>query len=59
MCRGIVTDFEMHTISSRNTFGRETTLVVYVLSMVSMWIYTFTLSTGHIAVVYVTSSLLG
>jgi len=27
--------------------------------MVGMWIYTFTLASGHIAIVYVTSSLLG
>uniref|UniRef100_A0A6B2EFF3 Choline/ethanolamine transporter FLVCR1 n=1 Tax=Phlebotomus kandelakii TaxID=1109342 RepID=A0A6B2EFF3_9DIPT len=38
---------------------KETTLAVYALSMVSMWIYTFTLNTGQIWVVYITSSLLG
>uniref|UniRef100_A0A2M3Z4T4 Choline/ethanolamine transporter FLVCR1 n=1 Tax=Anopheles braziliensis TaxID=58242 RepID=A0A2M3Z4T4_9DIPT len=38
---------------------KETTLAVYVFTMIGMWIYTFTLSVGHIAVVYVTSSLLG
>ncbi|XP_058465771.1 heme transporter FLVCR2 [Malaya genurostris] len=38
---------------------KETTLAVYIFTMIGMWIYTFTLSTGHIAVVYVTSSLLG
>jgi len=39
--------------------SRETTLAVYALSMVGMWIFTFTLDTGHIAVVYLTASLLG
>uniref|UniRef100_A0AAG5DGP2 Choline/ethanolamine transporter FLVCR1 n=1 Tax=Anopheles atroparvus TaxID=41427 RepID=A0AAG5DGP2_ANOAO len=38
---------------------KETTLAVYVFTMIGMWIYTFTLSVGHIAVVYVTSTLLG
>ncbi|XP_049295809.1 feline leukemia virus subgroup C receptor-related protein 2 [Anopheles funestus] len=38
---------------------KETTLAVYIFTMIGMWIYTFTLSVGHIAVVYVTSSLLG
>ncbi|KAH8372621.1 hypothetical protein KR009_001279 [Drosophila setifemur] len=38
---------------------KETTLAVYALSMVGMWIFTFTLDTGHIAVVYLTASLLG
>ncbi|KAH8321343.1 hypothetical protein KR074_002303 [Drosophila pseudoananassae] len=38
---------------------KETTLAVYALSMVGMWIFTFTLDAGHIAVVYLTASLLG
>lgn len=38
---------------------RETTLAVYGFSMIAMWIYTFTLNIGHIAIVYVTSALLG
>ncbi|KAL5287119.1 hypothetical protein ACFFRR_008205 [Megaselia abdita] len=38
---------------------KETTLAVYAFSMVGMWIFTFTLNTGHIAVVYITASLLG
>ncbi|CAD7014635.1 feline leukemia virus subgroup C receptor-related protein 2 [Ceratitis capitata] len=38
---------------------KETTLAVYALSMVGMWIFTFTLDTGHIVVVYVTAGLLG
>lgn len=38
---------------------KETTLAVYAFSMVGMWVFTFTLDTGHIAVVYVTASLLG
>lgn len=38
---------------------RETTLAVYVFTMIGMIIYTFTLNTGYIAVVYVTSGLLG
>lgn len=37
---------------------KETTLAIYALSMVAMWIYTFTLDTS-ILVVYATSSLLG
>lgn len=38
---------------------RETTLCVYVCTMIGMFIYTFTLNAGHIVVVYITSSLLG
>lgn len=38
---------------------KETTLAVYIFTMIGMWIYTFTLSVGHISVVYITSSLLG
>ncbi|XP_067633051.1 uncharacterized MFS-type transporter C09D4.1 isoform X1 [Eurosta solidaginis] len=38
---------------------KETTLAVYAFSMVGMWIFTFTLDTGHIAVVYATAALLG
>lgn len=38
---------------------RETTLCVYVCTMIGMFIYTFTLNSGHIFVVYATSSLLG
>ncbi|KAH8394844.1 hypothetical protein KR222_007895, partial [Zaprionus bogoriensis] len=38
---------------------KETTLAVYALSMVGMWVFTFTLDTGYIAVVYLTASLLG
>lgn len=39
-------------------FFRETTLVVYALSLVGMVVFTFTLSEG-IAIVYLTSALLG
>lgn len=38
---------------------RETTLAVYVFTMIGMFIYTFTLNNGYIVVVYLTSSLLG
>lgn len=38
---------------------KETTLSVYAFSMVGMWVFSFTLDTGSIAVVYVTASLLG
>ncbi|XP_050322308.1 feline leukemia virus subgroup C receptor-related protein 2 isoform X4 [Bactrocera neohumeralis] len=38
---------------------KETTLAVYAFSMVGMWVFTFTLETGNIAVVYVTAGLLG
>ncbi|CAD7092327.1 unnamed protein product [Hermetia illucens] len=38
---------------------KETTFAVYAFSAVGMWIFTFTLNTGSIAVVYVTASLLG
>uniref|UniRef100_A0A336KTF1 Choline/ethanolamine transporter FLVCR1 n=1 Tax=Culicoides sonorensis TaxID=179676 RepID=A0A336KTF1_CULSO len=51
LCCGIVLD-KTHKF-------KETTLAVYVFTTIGMWIYTFTLSLGHIAVVYVTSSLLG
>lgn len=51
VCCGIVLD-KTHRF-------KETTLAVYAFSMIAMWIYTFTLNIGHIAVVYVTSALLG
>ncbi|XP_037046859.1 feline leukemia virus subgroup C receptor-related protein 2 [Bradysia coprophila] len=51
VCCGIVLD-KTHRF-------KETTLAVYVFSMLGMWIYSFTLNTGYISVVYVTSSLLG
>lgn len=38
---------------------RETTLGVYVFTMIGMIVYTFTLNTGYIAIVYCTSALLG
>lgn len=38
---------------------RETTLAVYISTMIGMFIYTFTLNNGYIFVVYLTSSLLG
>ena len=40
-------------------YYRETTLAVYALSLFGMIVYTFTLNTGHIIVVYMTSSFLG
>lgn len=51
VCCGIVLD-KTHRF-------KETTLAVYGFTMIGMFIYTFTLSTGYISVVYVTSSLLG
>lgn len=39
--------------------NRETTLGVYIFTMIGMFIYTFTLRSGFIVVVYLTSSLLG
>ncbi|KAL1109968.1 hypothetical protein AAG570_014077 [Ranatra chinensis] len=38
---------------------KETTLVIYVFSLVGMVIYTLTLNSGHIAVVYFTVGFLG
>ncbi|KAL0279177.1 UNVERIFIED_CONTAM: hypothetical protein PYX00_000786 [Menopon gallinae] len=38
---------------------KEVTLVVYVFSLIGMLIYTFTLQSGYIAVVYFTGGLLG
>lgn len=40
-------------------FHRLTTLVVYVLSLVGMLVYAFTLSLGHLWVVFVTAGILG
>ncbi|KAJ7399507.1 Feline leukemia virus subgroup C receptor-related protein 2 [Pitangus sulphuratus] len=37
----------------------QTTLVVYIMSLVGMIIYTFTLSLGHLWVVFVTAGMLG
>ncbi|KAM4543082.1 choline/ethanolamine transporter flvcr2a isoform 2-T4 [Odontesthes bonariensis] len=38
---------------------KQTTLVVYVLSLVGMLVYSFTLSLGHMWVVFTTAGLLG
>ncbi|CRK92699.1 CLUMA_CG006341, isoform A [Clunio marinus] len=38
---------------------KETTLGVYICTMIGMVIYTFTLNTGYISIVYLTSALLG
>uniref|UniRef100_A0A493TC51 Choline/ethanolamine transporter FLVCR1 n=1 Tax=Anas platyrhynchos platyrhynchos TaxID=8840 RepID=A0A493TC51_ANAPP len=37
----------------------QTTLVVYIMSLVGMIVYTFTLSLGHLWVVFVTAGVLG
>ncbi|XP_046661757.1 uncharacterized MFS-type transporter C09D4.1 isoform X1 [Homalodisca vitripennis] len=51
VCCGIVLD-KTHKF-------KETTLGVYFFSLVGMVVYTFTLGSGFIAVVYITASLLG
>ncbi|XP_064514858.1 heme transporter FLVCR2 isoform X1 [Pseudopipra pipra] len=38
---------------------KQTTLVIYIMSLVGMIIYTFTLSLGHLWVVFVTAGMLG
>lgn len=38
---------------------RETTLTVYVFSLIGMVVYTFTLNIGYIVIVYITAALLG
>ncbi|XP_067151782.1 heme transporter FLVCR2 [Apteryx mantelli] len=38
---------------------KQTTLVVYIMSLVGMVVYTFTLSLGHLWVVFVTAGVLG
>lgn len=38
---------------------KSTTLLVYILSVVGQFVFTFTLPLGHISIVYVTSGLLG
>ncbi|KAM9708399.1 choline/ethanolamine transporter flvcr2a isoform 3-T4 [Menidia menidia] len=38
---------------------KQTTLAVYILSLVGMVVYAFTLSLGHLWVVFITSGLLG
>ncbi|XP_041827810.1 feline leukemia virus subgroup C receptor-related protein 2 isoform X1 [Melanotaenia boesemani] len=38
---------------------KQTTLVVYILSLVGMIVYAFTLSLGHLWVVFVTAGILG
>jgi FLVCR family feline leukemia virus subgroup C receptor-related protein len=51
VCCGVVLD-KTHRF-------KETTLAVYTCTMIGMFIYTFTMNTGYIFVVYLTSSLLG
>uniref|UniRef100_A0A1B6KB51 Choline/ethanolamine transporter FLVCR1 n=1 Tax=Graphocephala atropunctata TaxID=36148 RepID=A0A1B6KB51_9HEMI len=51
ICCGVVLD-KTHKF-------KETTLGVYFFSLVGMVVYTFTLSSGYIAVVYITATLLG
>ncbi|XP_032403667.1 choline/ethanolamine transporter flvcr2a isoform X2 [Xiphophorus hellerii] len=38
---------------------KQTTLVVYILSLVGMLVYTFTLNLGHLWVVFITAGVLG
>jgi hypothetical protein len=38
---------------------RETAMTLFVFSLIGMIVYTFTLNTGEIAVVYFTGALLG
>ncbi|KFQ23253.1 hypothetical protein N331_02799, partial [Merops nubicus] len=38
---------------------KQTTLIVYIMSLVGMIVYTFTLSLGHLWVVFVTAGILG
>ncbi|KFP69680.1 hypothetical protein N310_03881, partial [Acanthisitta chloris] len=38
---------------------KQTTLVVYIMSMVGMIVYTFTLNLGHLWVVFMTAGMLG
>lgn len=38
---------------------RQTTLVVYILSLTGMLVYAFTLNLGHLWVVFITAGVLG
>lgn len=38
---------------------RQTTLVVYLLSLIGMLVYAFTLNLGHLWVVFLTAGILG
>jgi hypothetical protein len=41
------------------TVCRDTTMALYIFSLLGMVVYTFTLSTREIGIVYVTGALLG
>ncbi|XP_026156321.1 feline leukemia virus subgroup C receptor-related protein 2-like isoform X3 [Mastacembelus armatus] len=43
----------------KTKFYKQTTLVVYLLSLIGMLVYAFTLSLGHLWVVFVTAGVLG
>ncbi|XP_037954951.1 feline leukemia virus subgroup C receptor-related protein 2 isoform X1 [Teleopsis dalmanni] len=59
VCAGMVGSLVCGIILDKTHKFKETTLAVYAFSMVGMWIFAFTLDTGHIAVVYFTAMLLG
>lgn len=40
-------------------FFRQTTLVVYLLALIGMLVYAFTLNLGHLWVVFITAGILG
>uniref|UniRef100_A0A493ST91 FLVCR choline and putative heme transporter 2 n=1 Tax=Anas platyrhynchos platyrhynchos TaxID=8840 RepID=A0A493ST91_ANAPP len=53
------TEISFFVISAILRGAWQTTLVVYIMSLVGMIVYTFTLSLGHLWVVFVTAGVLG
>lgn len=50
---------ETEVITSMLCLSRQTTLVVYFMSLVGMIVFTATLGLGHLWVVFVTAGALG
>uniref|UniRef100_A0A493TJJ3 FLVCR choline and putative heme transporter 2 n=1 Tax=Anas platyrhynchos platyrhynchos TaxID=8840 RepID=A0A493TJJ3_ANAPP len=59
LCRLPSTEISFFVISAILRGAWQTTLVVYIMSLVGMIVYTFTLSLGHLWVVFVTAGVLG
>ena len=53
----ILLSFFVHVFVS--VFPRQTTLAVYLMSLVGMVVYALTLSLGHLWVVFITAGALG
>ncbi|XP_034942789.1 uncharacterized MFS-type transporter C09D4.1 isoform X2 [Chelonus insularis] len=59
ICAGMLGSVVCGVVLDKTRRFKETTLVVYLFSLVGLIIFTFTVNSGYISVIYITSSLLG